>query len=121
MNPSAVSFWIETLVAVLLVFSGVFALVGAVGLLGMRSFFLRLHASALTNTIGAWGVSLASIVYFSVLEARLAIHVWAIIILLALTVPIATVLIARTALFRQRRQAGNDVPSPLGGNRPSSL
>ena len=120
MNPSVVSFWIEALVAVLLVVSGVFALVGAFGLLGMRGFFLRLHACALTNTIGAWCVTLASIVYFSALEARLAIHAWVIIILLALTVPITTVLLARAALFRQR-QAGADVPSPLGGNKPSSL
>ena len=120
MNQSLVPFWIEALVAVLLVVSGVFALIGAFGLLRMQGFFLRMHASALTNTIGAWCVTLASIVYFSALEARLAIHAWVIIILLALTVPITTVLLARTALFR-KRQAGADVPSPLGGNKPSSL
>jgi multicomponent K+:H+ antiporter subunit G len=120
MNLSSAPFWIEALVAVLLVVSGGFALVGAFGLLRMQDFFLRMHASALINTIGAWCVALASIVYFSALEARLAIHAWVITILLALTVPITTVLLARTALFRQR-QAGADVPSPLGGNRPSSI
>jgi len=119
-NPSVVPFWIEALVAVLLVVSGVFALVAAFGLLRMQGFFLRMHASALTNTIGAWCVTLASILYFSALEARLAIHAWVIIILLSITVPVTTVLLARAALFRER-QAGADVPSPLGGNKPSSL
>ena len=120
MNPSVVPFWIEALVAVLLVVSGVFAFVAAFGLLRMQGFFLRMHASALTNTIGAWCVTLASILYFSALEARLAIHAWVIIILLSITVPVTTVLLARAALFRER-QAGTNVPSPLGGNKPSSL
>jgi len=119
-NPSVVPFWIEALVAVLLVVSGVFAFVAAFGLLRMQGFFLRMHASALTNTIGAWCVTLASILYFSALEARLAIHAWVIVILLSITVPVTTVLLARAALFRER-QAGTNVPSPLGGNKPSSL
>jgi len=62
---------------------------------------------------------LASIVYFSALETRLAIHTWVIIILLAITVPVTTVLLARTELFR-KRQTGGDVPSPLGGNTPAA-
>jgi multicomponent K+:H+ antiporter subunit G len=119
MNASLVPFWIEALGAVLLVVSGLFALTGALGLLRMQGFFLRMHASALTNTIGAWCATLASIVYFSALEARLAIHAWMIVILLAITVPVTTVLLARTALFR-KRQAGGDVPSPLGANKPPS-
>jgi multicomponent K+:H+ antiporter subunit G len=119
MSAPMTSFWIEALAAVLLVVSGLFALTGALGLLRLQSFFLRMHASALANTIGVWCVTLASILYFSALEARLAIHAWVIIILLAITVPVSTVLLARTALFR-KRQAGGDVPSPLGGDKPAS-
>jgi multicomponent K+:H+ antiporter subunit G len=111
------SLWIEGLAAVLLVVSGLFSLTGALGLLRMKDFFLRMHASALANTIGAWCVTLASILYFSALESRLAIHTWIIIILLSITAPVTTVLLARTALFR-KRQAGGDVPSPLGRADP---
>ena len=116
MSPPLVPFWIEALVAALLVVSGVFALIGAFGMMRMQSFFLRMHASALTSTIGAWCVTLASIVYFSALEARLAIHAWVIVALLAITVPVTTVLLARSALFHMRR-AGADAPSPLGGQK----
>ncbi|MEO8626499.1 MAG: Na+/H+ antiporter subunit G [Betaproteobacteria bacterium] len=113
MSTSSVPLWIEALAAVLLVAGGLFSLIGALGLLRMKGFFLRMHASALANTIGAWCVTFASILYFSALESRLAIHAWAIIVLLSITVPVTTVLLARTALFR-KRQAGADVPSPLG-------
>jgi multicomponent K+:H+ antiporter subunit G len=119
MMGASIAWWIEALAALLLVVSGLFALTGALGLLSMRSFFLRMHASALTNTIGAWCVTLASILFFSSLEARLAIHTWVVVILLAITVPVTTVLLARTALFR-KRQAGADVPSPLGGSKSAS-
>jgi len=108
--------WIEALTAVLLVASGLFALAGALGLLSLKNFFLRMHASALPNTVGAWCVTLASIVHFSALEERFAIHTWVIVILLSMTVPVTTLLLARTALFRGR-QARADVPPPLGKRR----
>ena len=55
---------------------------------------------------------IASIVWSSALESRPVLHAWAIPILMAITVPVTTVLLARAALFR-KRQAGRDVPPPL--------
>jgi len=40
------------------------------------------------------------------------LHAWVIPILMAITVPVTTALLARAALFR-KRQAGMDVPPPL--------
>ena len=54
--------WVEVIVAVLLVLSSVFALIGAIGLLRMKDFFQRMHPPALASTLGAWCVALASIV-----------------------------------------------------------
>ena len=50
--------WMEIVVAVLLVLSSVFALIGAIGLLRMKDFFQRMHPPALASTLGAWWVAL---------------------------------------------------------------
>jgi multicomponent K+:H+ antiporter subunit G len=105
----ALPFWAQVLTAVLLVLSSLFALTGAIGLLRMKDFFQRMHPPALASTLGAWCVALASIVYFSGLKSGPVIHAWLIPILLAITVPVTTLLLARTGLFR-KRMAGDDVP-----------
>jgi len=107
---------IEIVVAVLLLASGCLALTAAVGLWRLPDFFLRMHAPALASTLAAWLLTLASIVYFSVREQGLSLHVWLIIILLSITAPVTTLVLARAALFR-RRQAGDPLPPPLRGER----
>ena len=42
--------WVEVIVAVLLVLSSLFALIGAIGLLRMKDFFQRMHPPALAST-----------------------------------------------------------------------
>jgi multicomponent K+:H+ antiporter subunit G len=97
--------WIEVVVAVLLVGSGLLSLIAAAGLIGMKSFFQRVHTPALASTLGTWCVTLASIVYFSDLDGGLALHAWLIAILLSITAPITTSLLARAALFRHHEAA----------------
>lgn len=104
---------VDAIVAFLLVLSGCTALTGALGLWRLQDFFQRMHAPALAYTLGSWSVTLASIVHFSVGTGRASLHVWLIIILLSITAPLTTVLLARAGLFRGR-QAGDDLPPPLG-------
>ena len=111
MNAS-VAFWLECVVAALLIASGAFSLLAAVGIVRMKSFFMRMHPPALANTLATWCVALASIVYFWAFDARMTLYMWLIPIFLSITAPVTTVLLARAALFRQR-QAGTDVPPPL--------
>jgi multicomponent K+:H+ antiporter subunit G len=110
-------FWVEVLTAALLVLSSLFALVGAVGLLGMKDFFQRMHPPALASTLGAWCVALASIVYFSAMKESPVLHAWLIPILLAITVPVTTLLLARTGLFRKRMAGDGDVPPEVSEGR----
>ncbi|NBF05027.1 Na+/H+ antiporter subunit G [Pseudomonas sp. Fl5BN2] len=108
--------WVEILVALLLVISSVFALIGALGILRMKSYFQRMHPPALASTMGSWSVALASILYFSTLKSELVLHAWLIPILLSITVPVTTLLLARAALFR-KRMAGDDVPAEISSKR----
>lgn len=103
----------EVVVALLLLSSGVIVLVAALGLARLPDFFARMHAPALASTLAAWVVSLASIVHFSTRAGSLSLHVWLIIIVLSITAPVTTIVLARAALFR-RRQAGDELPPPLG-------
>ncbi|MDY0935486.1 Na+/H+ antiporter subunit G [Pseudomonas viridiflava] len=114
--PMNVPFWAEVLTAGLLTASSLFTLTGALGLLRLKDFFQRMHPPALASTLGAWCVALASIIYFSALKSEPVIHAWLIPVLLAITVPVTTLLLARTALFR-KRMAGDDVPAEVSGGR----
>jgi multicomponent K+:H+ antiporter subunit G len=85
--------------------------------LRLHDFFLRMHPPALAYTFGSWTVTLASILYFSLLHARPMLHPWLIIILLSITVPVTTLLLARATLFRRRMAGAPDTPPPLSTSR----
>jgi multicomponent K+:H+ antiporter subunit G len=112
--------WVEAVVASLIVASGLLAVVGALGLLRLRDFFQRMHPPALANTLAAWCAALASVVYFSALASVLVLYPLVINVLLAITAPVTTVLLARAALLR-KRAAGAAVPPPLGERRNPSV
>ena len=95
---------LDLLVALLLLASGGLALVGALGLWRLDDFFLRMHPPALANTLASWAVGLASIVHLTASAGRLVLHQWIIVVLLCITVPITTALVARAALSRMRVQ-----------------
>lgn len=100
------AWWIEIPVALLLVLGGLFALAAAVGVVRFKTFFQRMHPPALAFSFSAWCVTLASIMYFSAQDDKLALRSWLIIIFLSLTVPVTTILLARTELFRRRKVGG---------------
>ena len=102
----------EIVVALLLLASAVVVLIAALGLCRLPDFFSRMHAPALASTLAAWLVTFASIVHFSSRGQGISLHVWLIIIVLSITAPVTTVVLARAALFR-RRQAGDALPPPL--------
>ena len=58
--------WAEILTAVLAVAGAAFAAIGSFGLVRLPTFFRRIHAPTLGSTLGAWCITLATTVYFSV-------------------------------------------------------
>jgi multicomponent K+:H+ antiporter subunit G len=105
--------WLEVIIAALLVSSGVFVVISALGLLRLPDFFLRMHPPALAYTGGTWSVVLACILYFSVIESKAALHPWLVVVMLLITVPVTTLMLARVALFRRRLAGSGEVPPPL--------
>jgi multicomponent K+:H+ antiporter subunit G len=114
-----VPFLVELTVAALLVASGLFVVISAIGFLRLRDFFARMHPPALAYTFGSWSVTLAGVLYFSVIESRVVLHPWLIIIVLFISVPVTTLLLARVALFRRRAAGDADTPPPLSRPRSS--
>ena len=108
----ALPVWIDAFVAILLVSGGAVTLTGAIGLFRYDTFFQRMHPPALAATLSAACITTASIVFFSALEGRPALYPILINVLLALTTPVTTLLLARAAL-RRARASKADVPPPL--------
>lgn len=113
MTTNTLPLWIEIIVAILLLASAVLTLGASWGLVRMRTFVQRMHPPALAYVGASWCVTFASIVYFSAQNEGPQLHVWLIIILLSITVPITTVLLARAALFRGRRLNDATLPPAL--------
>jgi multicomponent K+:H+ antiporter subunit G len=114
---AGVAVWVDASVAVLLVSSGMFVLISAIGFLRLQDFFQRMHPPAIAYTLGTWSVSVGGTLYFSALESRLVLHPGVIVVLLAITVPVTTLLLARVALFRRRVAGLPDTPPPLTARR----
>ena len=111
---------VEWTVSVLLVLSGLFTLAAAVGIVRFQNFFQRMHPPALAFSFSSWCVTLATVLYFSARKEHLALHAWLIIILLSITVPVTTILLARTELFRRRTHGAPaaDIPPALSHELP---
>lgn len=89
--------WIEIVLAALLVVGGVFALVGAIGLLRFPDFFMRLHAPTKATTLGVGGVLLASMGW-SWWRGEPGLHELLITLFLFFTAPVSANLLAQAAL-----------------------
>ncbi|MFL6549764.1 MAG: monovalent cation/H(+) antiporter subunit G [Povalibacter sp.] len=92
--------WAALPAAILLICGGTFALIGAVGLLRLPTFYMRMHAPSMGNTLGAGCVLLASIVVSSAVAGRLVIHEVLITVFMVLTAPVSAMLIMRGAIYR---------------------
>jgi multicomponent K+:H+ antiporter subunit G len=102
--------WAALPVAVLLLLGAALTLTGSIGLVTLRGFYDRVHAPTLGTTLGIGCVLLASILFFSVLQARFVLHELLITVLMVVTTPVTLMLLARAALSRDRREGSGEVP-----------
>lgn len=90
----------EIAISVLLVFAGVFGLVGSFGLLKLPDTMTRLHAPTKATTLGVGGVLMASMLYFWIIKGELSWHELLITMFLLLTAPITANFIAKAHVHR---------------------
>lgn len=97
-----VPLWAALPAAFLLVCGGLLALVGSLGLLRLDSFYARIHAPTMGNTLGAGCVLFASMLVSSALAQRPVIHELLITVFIVVTSPVTAMLLMRAAMFRIR-------------------
>ena len=105
--------WFQIIAAALLVVGGLFALVGAVGLLRFPDFYMRLHAPTKATTLGVGGVLLASMA-LSWTRGEVGLHELLITLFVFVTAPVSANLLSLAALHG-RVPSKAPVPSAQAG------
>ena len=103
--------WAAFLVALLLLAGAAITLIGSIGLLRMKNFYDRVHPPTLGSTLGMGLIVLASILCFSVLRGRPSVHEILIALFITFTTPVAFMLLARAALYRERSEGRTKLPA----------
>lgn len=111
MNDLILPLWAELLAAALLAVGGLFTLVGAIGLLRLPDFYMRLHAPTKATTLGVGGVLLASLL-LAWLDRRPGLTELLISLFLFLGAPVSANLMAMAALHRQVPSYAPKPPEP---------
>ena len=119
MNPTLTGIehipgWAALPVALLLVLGATIILIGALGLLRLPTFYQRIHGPAITVTLGAGCLLLASMLYFTVAQARLVIHELLISAFLLMTAPVVSMMIMRAAVYRDLRARKHETGATAG-------
>lgn len=110
MTQADVPAWAAIVVVALAVIGSALSLLGAVGLVRLKTFYERVHAPTLGATLGMALVLLASIVWFTTVERRFMPREILIGLFLTVTTPVTLILLARAALFRDRTEGTEDTP-----------
>lgn len=100
MTELTLSAWVAIPAAILLMLGGIIALIGAIGLLRLKSFYARMHAPTMGATLGAGCVLLASMIVSSTVTHRAVFHELLIAAFLTMTAPVTAILLMRAARNR---------------------
>ena len=88
-----ISFWVDAVVAALILTGSLFALIGSIGLWKLPDFFMRLHGPTKATTLGVGSLVIGSLVYFSSRGEGLSLHELLITLFLFITAPVSAHLI----------------------------
>lgn len=105
--------WAALPVALLVVVGSTLTMIGALGLLRLRSFYERLHTPSLGTSWGTGTIVFASMLYFSAGMDRIQVHELIIGIFIMVTTPATTMTLGRAALNRDRADGLIEGPAPL--------
>jgi multicomponent K+:H+ antiporter subunit G len=95
--------WAALIVSLLLILGASIVLIGALGLVRLRTFYQRIHGPAITITLGTGSLLLASMLYFTTAKSRPVVHEVIITLFVLLTAPVVSMMIMRAAVYRDLR------------------
>jgi len=112
MTPlAALPDWAAVVTAILVLLGALLTFVGTIGLVRFDSFYRRVHAPTLGTTLGAGCVLIGSMVCFSVLQSRPAVHEVLIAVFMTVTTPVTLMYLVRAAFSRDRLEGNEGVPA----------
>ena len=103
--------WLMALVAFFLVLGSTLTLLGAFGLIHLKSFYDRIHAPTLGTSWGTAAILLASLLAWSWVQDRVFVHELVIGICVMVTTPVTLMFLGRAALHRDRMENNGSVPA----------
>lgn len=101
--------WVALITGLLVLIGAGITLVGSLGLLRLKTFYERVHAPTLGTTLGTLFIVLSSITCFSALQSRPVAHELLILLFVSLTTPVSLMLLARSALYRDKTEGKRHV------------
>ncbi|MFN3877725.1 MAG: monovalent cation/H(+) antiporter subunit G [Brevundimonas sp.] len=110
MTEAQIPAWAAFVVVGLAVAGSALSLLGAVGLMRLKTFYERVHAPTLGATLGMALILGASVVWFTTVEGRFMPREILIGLFLTVTTPVTLILLARAALFRDRTEKAKGTP-----------
>ena len=93
--------WAALPAAFFLLLGAGLTLIGSIGLLRLPTFYERIHAPTLGSSWGTAGIVIASIIVFSVAQARPVLHELLIGLFVSITTPVTLMLLGRATLSRE--------------------
>lgn len=105
--------WLAVVIVALALLGSGMSLLGAVGLVRLKSFYDRVHAPTLGATLGMALVLVASWLLFGSSQGRWLPREALVALFLTVTTPVTLILLARAALFRDRTEASEPEEKPV--------
>lgn len=117
-DPADVPVWAAILGSAFILLGATLALIGATGLVRLKSFYDRLHAPTLATSWGTGGMVIGSIIIFSAGSERLVLHEILIGIFVTVTTPITLMMLGRASLYRDHSELNPGAPPDLSADEP---
>ena len=104
---------LEILLSILILLGGGFTLVGSLGLVRLRDFYMRLHGPTKATTLGVGSLLIASAIFFSRQGDGLSLHEILVTLFLFITAPVGAHLMAKAALHLRLKSVAQLPPDEL--------
>jgi len=95
------SFIVELIISIFLLLGGLFVLVGSIGLLRLKDFYVRLHAPTKATTLGLGGILIASMIYMYFMQGYVSVNELLITLFLVITAPVTAHILAKVAMHHR--------------------